>query len=173
MFQGEPRPTSQWAGHWDCWLATSIRSPCQPIETANCNGSGVHHSLLICARMTRRIKLLSKPDEKSQCKRLGNGIPWLPSASNAMAEPRHTVPCAFCKRNLFWLAFEMALANQLAGAWVTKAKQAPMRAPVIDHLKLCVMAWLRWHSRSRLYWHCLLGVEASAKLFAHPIQLLH
>ena len=67
----------------------------------------------------------------------------MPSVSNAIAEPRHTVPCVFCKTKRCWLALEIALANQVAGAWVTKAKQAPMRAPVIDHLKLCVMAWLR------------------------------
>ena len=75
MFQGEPNPISQCAGHWDCWLATSMRIPCQPIETANCNGSGVQHSLLICARITRRIKPVSKPDEKFQLKRVGRGIP--------------------------------------------------------------------------------------------------
>ena len=75
VFQGEPNPISQYAGHWDCWLATSMRIPCQPIEAANCNGSGVQHSLLICARTTRRIKPVSKPDEKSQLNRLGSGIP--------------------------------------------------------------------------------------------------
>ena len=151
VFQGAPNPTSQIAGHWDCWLAASMRRPCQPMEITHCRGSGVQHALWSCARITNRIKRPSKPDEKFQCKRVGRAVPdgvgaeseleggW-PSESTAIAEPCHTVPCAWRRTKRCWLASEMACANQVAGAWVSKAKQAPSRAPVTDHLVLGVTA---------------------------------